>query len=56
MKLTKEQMLIVNGALAEHRVNQTQAKLWTQSDEKNFQRIILQLRKDYKEAVREASK
>jgi|LakMenEpi03Aug12_release.lakeMendotaPanAssembly.Ray.scaffolds.fasta_scaffold3762290_2 hypothetical protein len=51
MKLTKEQMLMVNGALAEYRVNQTDTKLWTNSDEKNYQRIVLQLRRDYKEAV-----
>ena len=47
---------MVNGALAEHRVNQTQAKLWTESDEKNFQRIILHLRKDYTEALKGVSK
>ncbi len=42
---------MVNGALAEYRVNQTDTKLWTNSDEKNYQRIVLQLRRDYKEAV-----
>jgi hypothetical protein len=50
MKLTREQMLMVNGALAEYRTNCTDSDTWTNVDEKNFQKVVLQLRKDYANA------
>ena len=56
MKLTREQMLMVNGALAEYRLAQTESKIWADVDEKNFQQIVLQLRKDYANASKGVKK
>ena len=56
MKLNREQMLMVNGALAEYRTNCTDSDLWTEVDEKNFQLIVLQLRKDYANASKGVKK
>lgn len=50
MKLTREQMLMVNGALGEYRLTQTESQTWTSDDEKNFADIVNQLRVDYKKA------
>jgi len=50
MKLTREQMLMVNGALGEYRLSSTENNLWTSEDEKNFTDIVNQLRVDYKKA------
>lgn len=51
MKLTREQMLMINGALGEYRLSSTESNLWTSEDEKNFTDIVNQLRVDYKKAV-----
>lgn len=50
MNLTKEQMLMINGALGEYRLSSTESKTWTSEDEKNFTDIVNQLRVDYKKA------
>lgn len=50
MKLTTEQMLMVNGALGEYRLTQTESQTWTSEDEENFVDIVNQLRVDYKRA------
>jgi hypothetical protein len=50
MKLTREQMLMINGAIGEYRLSSTEKNLWTSEDEKNFTDIVNQLRVDYKKA------
>jgi len=50
MKLTQEQMLMINGALGEYRLSSTESNTWTSEDEKNFTDIVNQLRVDYKKA------
>lgn len=50
MKLTQEQMLMVNGALGEYKYTHMEMEIWTSDDEKNFADIVNQLRVDYKKA------
>lgn len=41
---------MVNGALGEYRLTQTESQTWTSEDEENFVDIVNQLRVDYKRA------
>lgn len=47
MKLSKEQMIMINGALKEHLIKFSQEQKWTQEDEQNYQFILDKLQKEY---------
>lgn len=47
MKLSKEQMIMINGALKEHLIKFSQEQKWTQEDEQNYQSILDRLQKEY---------
>lgn len=47
MKLSKEQVLMINGALGEYRLSLTESEIWTNEDEKNYESILDRLQKEY---------